>query len=162
MGQDDHLRLRIIEDHQKLDRLFKSVEAALRQLQTEGADVEVLDDLREDLRFALDEMLEHFGIEEEAIFAHLKEALPDMATRLDQLEAEHEELCQKTTRVRRLVAAAHQGAASLNTEQALEVVAEATALLTRHNRLETQIFVEALARLDDAGQARLLAALSAT
>lgn len=159
---EERLRLRIIEDHQKLDRIFASVQSALLQLNEpgSGAEAELLDDLREDLRFALEEMLEHFGIEEEAIFAFIKDALPDLGERIAALEQGHEDICQRTSRLRRMVAAAHLGVAELDLRQAQALVQETTSLLGHHNRTETQIFIEALGRLDHDDRARLLDALN--
>jgi len=158
---DERLRLRIIEDHHKLDRIFASVRSNLLQLDAPDAqrDPEILEDVRDDLKFALDEMLEHFGLEEEAIFAFLKDALTDLNDRIEELEQDHEVLCTRTSRLRTLVAATQHHATELDLDLALQLVEETSDLLTRHNQTETQIFVEALWRLDERGRQRLLDAL---
>ncbi len=156
--KDNELALRIVQDHEKLDRTFSDLETTFIHIMEAGQGAEerdALEDARADLAFALEEMLEHFGIEEEAIFDHLRVALPDLAPRLDALEANHESFCAHTATLRKMVAAANAGAVPLDCEDALRILRKLKGALIHHNSAEVQLFLEALGRLDDEGQ-RLL------
>lgn len=157
--QHEELALRIVQDHNKLDRTFSDLESTLINLRNNGPaqeDHDLLEDARADLAFALEEMLEHFGIEEEAIFQQIRTSLPDMNTRLDALERGHEALCANITQLRKMVAAANAGLKSLDTAAALKTLSQVRRLLAEHNGAEVKLFLEALERLDEDGQRLLL------
>ncbi len=157
--QHEELALRIVQDHNKLDRTFSDLESTLINLRETGPtqdDHDLLEDARADLAFALEEMLEHFGIEEEAIFQQLRVSLPDMNARLDSLERGHEAICTNITQLRKMVAAANSGLKTLNTVAALETLTKVRQLLAEHNGAEVKLFLEALERLDEDGRRQLL------
>lgn len=154
MNHDD-LRRRILADHDHLDRTFESLEATLRSAQ-EGETVEFLEDLTEDLSFAFGEMLEHFGIEEEAIFAQIRDAVPALGPRVDALEQAHEVLCNRTSRLRKLVAAARSGHKPLDVAVCLDLIGETKKLIHTHNRQEIEVFLSALDAMQDVDRRRLL------
>ncbi|MBH23134.1 MAG: hypothetical protein CMH57_01485 [Myxococcales bacterium] len=155
---------RISEDHQKLDRIFASLESTLRamaeQEPIEVQDPDLLTDARDDLSFALEEMLEHFGIEEEAVFVFIRDTLPEFTKALAALERGHEMMCQQTSRLRMMVAAARSGNAPLDIPLALDLVGQTTLLLSTHNRQEVKLFYEAFQRLDSEGRERLITAIN--
>lgn len=155
----DPLHARVHEDHASLDRIFTSLQATLDAMAAQDVpdtESDLLQDAREDLSFALEEMLEHFGIEEEAIFAHLEEALPDLAPRLQALAEAHEVLCRKTSDLRKLVGAAESGAAPFDLARAQRLVRETTRLLAYHNQQEMAVFHEAMERLNDEDRRTLM------
>lgn len=154
----EDLKLRIANDHGKLDRLFEGLETSLRHALTGGPpiDAEFFQDTRDDLNFALEEMFEHFGVEEEAIFAHIKAAIPALAPRVDALEADHEHLSSRTTRLRKMIAAADAGLKPLDLGQALQLLSELRQILMRHNQQEVQIFFDALEQMSPNDRQRLL------
>ncbi|MEL6179394.1 MAG: hemerythrin domain-containing protein [Myxococcota bacterium] len=155
---------RIDEDHQKLDRIFASLESTLRAMAERdpslAQDPDLLEDARDDLSFALEEMLEHFGMEEEAMFTLIRDALPEFAPALAALEEGHESMCQKTSRLRKMVAAARMSEeTTLDIDAALDIVGETTRMLAKHNRQEVKLFYEVFQRLDEQGQQRLIHAI---
>jgi hypothetical protein len=154
----EDLKLRIANDHGKLDRLFEGLETSLRHALAGGPpiDAEFFQDTRDDLNFALEEMFEHFGVEEEAIFAHIKAAIPALAPRVDALEADHEHLSSRTTRLRKMIAAADAGLKPLDLGQALQLLSELRQILVRHNQQEVQIFFDALEQMSPNDRQRLL------
>jgi hemerythrin-like domain-containing protein len=145
------LKQRLTNDHQKLDRLFDSLASSLTELQDsqvapEGQ--EVLEDIREDLSFILEEMFEHFGIEEEAIFQHISDTLPSLQKRLDRLEADHEFLSSSTARLRKMVAAAGAGLRELDLALSQELITNMRQTLKEHNQRELSIFLQALDKMN--------------
>jgi hypothetical protein len=159
---DDALHLRLRNDHDTLTRVFASLVASLEGMAAgSGLDDDLLEEVREDLSFALEEMLEHFGVEEEVVFAQIREDLPEMDTRIDRLERDHETLCDDTARLRKMVAAARLSDRSLDIPEALEMMTRARALLEVHNEAEVKLFAEALDRLDEKGRIDLLKGLDA-
>lgn len=155
---DNSLALRIVKDHEKLDRTFSDLEHTLLQIIASGTDPEegdFLEDARADLSFALDEMLEHFGVEEEAIFEQLRASLPDVSSRLDSLEASHEFMCKQTSALRRIMASAQEGDQPLDVDGTLKLLQLIQRVLSQHNHAEVQLFLEALERLDAEGQRQL-------
>ncbi len=151
---------RVREDHVKLDRIFTGLESTLQTMAEQGTqDSDLLQDARDDLSFALDEMLEHFGIEEEAIFVPIREALPSMGKAIDALELGHEMMCKRTSTLRKMVAAARASASPLDIPEALAIVGETTRLLAQHNRQEVELFYRAFESLDPPKRARLIDAI---
>jgi iron-sulfur cluster repair protein YtfE (RIC family) len=157
--QYEDLKQRLSTDHHKLDRLLDALESSLRDLHSGQApldDHDFLHDAREDLSFLLEEMFDHFGIEEEAIFQQIRDSLPDMSPDLDQLERDHELLSGHTARLRKMIAAANAGLRELDAPLALQLLAQMRAALSAHNQRELQIFVRALERMNAADRATLL------
>lgn len=154
----DHkeLRKRILADHLHLDRIFLSLDATLRAAQDgEGTD-DYLEDATDDLSFALNEMLEHFGVEEEAIFQQIRDAVPTLTERVDALEQAHEQLCNMTSRLRKLVAAARSGHTTLDIAVCLELIADTKRVIHTHNKEEVDVFLSALDAMDGEDRKRLL------
>jgi hemerythrin superfamily protein len=154
----ENLALCFIKDHEKLDKIFADLERSLQEIISFGLspdDVEFLEEARDDLSFALDEMLEHFGIEEEAIFQQIRASLPDLSCRLESLETSHEFLCKQTSTLRKLIAAAREGQASLDVDEVLKLIQLIQGVLVQHNTAEIKVFLEALERLDPEGQRQL-------
>jgi hypothetical protein len=154
----DNLALRFIKDHEKLDRTFAGLEKSLRSILLTGAspdDGGFLEEARADLSFALDEMLEHFGIEEEAIFQQIRSSLPYLSFRLDSLETSHEFLCKQTSTLRMLIADAKEGAVALDVEGALKLIQLLQRVLFQHNAAEIKVFLEALDSLEPEGKRML-------
>jgi len=153
---------RIQVEHDSLDRVFNSLSSTLTLMATPSAspqDPDLLADVRDDLSFALDEMLEHFGAEEEAIFSQIRAHLPSLKQAADQLERDHEVLCQKTSQLRKMVSAARAGDGDLDLKTALQIIGETTELLARHNQQEVQLFFEAFERFDTEQRAHLVKTL---
>jgi hypothetical protein len=154
MNHDD-LKQRILADHMHLDRTFESLDATLRAARAADS-TDYLEDVTEDLSFALGEMLDHFGIEEEALFLQIRGAVPGLNPRIDGLERAHEVLCNKTSRLRKLVAAAKAGYKPLDIEVCLELIADTKRLIHIHNRQEVEVFLSALEAMNDIDRQRLL------
>jgi iron-sulfur cluster repair protein YtfE (RIC family) len=151
----DELKQRILVDHAHLDRTFESLEATLEAARG-GSSTDYLADATDDLSFALDEMLEHFGIEEEAIFLQIRAEVPALSQRIDALEAAHEVMCSKTSRLRKLVGAAKAGYKPLDLDECLQLTRETKNLLTTHNRQEIEVFFHALDAMRDQARTRLI------
>lgn len=153
---------RIQVEHDSLDRVFISLSSTLKTMAALDAstqDPDLLKDARDDLSFALDEMLEHFGAEEEAIFSQIRTHLPEFREAADQLERDHELLCQKTSQLRKMVLAARDGDNTLDLKEALHIVDETTQLLAKHNKQEVQLFFEAFERFNPEQRAFLIKTL---
>jgi hypothetical protein len=140
--------------------VFESLVSSLKEMAAKpSGDDDLLEEVREDLSFALEEMLEHFGVEEEVVFAQIREDIPDMDSRISELERAHERLCDDTSRLRKMVAAARLSGRSLDIPEALAMMTRARTLLAAHNDDEVALFAEALERLDPRGRSHLLSGL---
>ena len=140
---------RIKVEHDALDQIFASIEKTLRAMNTSDSkshDPDLLSDARDDLSFALEEMLDHFGTEEETILLHIRESLPEFEEETKQLERDHEILCQKTSQLRKMLSVPNTEDALLDPNEALKIVTETTDLLSKHNRQEVQLFLNAFER----------------
>ena len=149
----DGLEKRIVHDHEHLNRIFEGLATSLNEVIETGCETsDFLEDVRADLAFALDEMLDHFGIEEEAIFQYIREAVPALGGEIDTLEQQHEGLCAGTARLRKMVAAAEGGYKPLDLGLARTLVQESQQLLLTHNDREVRVFLDAFHGMDEAGR----------
>lgn len=158
---NSHLDLsqRLANDHQKLDRLLDALASSLSELQESAVapeGQEALEEVREDLSFILEEMFEHFGIEEEAIFQHIRDTLPELQEQLDLLESDHEFLSNNTARLRKMTAAAGAGLRELDLTLSQELISSMRQTLREHNQRELQIFLQALEKMNPTDRAVLL------
>ncbi len=90
---------RLQHDHGPLTRAVDQLRTLLDakpDADTLSESWETFGDVSEYLR---DELLEHFGREEEALFPFIVEALPDLNAQVLDLEAEHDSLCGAVSRL---------------------------------------------------------------
>ncbi len=158
MPLDADLQRKIIHDHASLNNLLDGLEHSLT-LQVEGGDTSpqpstFFEEARADLSFVLDEMLEHFGIEEEAIFQQIAEALPQMIPRIEALEKVHEELCASIVQLRKILAVAQPQ--TWEPQRSLTILQKLQRMIRRHNQQEVRVFLDALEQLDEVQQQQLL------
>lgn len=159
MNSHQDLSLRLANDHQKLDRLLDALASSLSEFEDNAVapeGQEALEDIREDLTFILEEMFDHFGIEEEAIFQHISDTLPELQEQIDRLEADHESLSSNTARLRKMTAAVGAGLRELDLALCLELITNMRQTLREHNQRELKIFLQALEKMKPADREVLL------
>jgi iron-sulfur cluster repair protein YtfE (RIC family) len=81
-----------------LQALFAAVAAGERQVSAVQAE------LRGHLEWLRDELLDHFGREEECYFPYLRDNLPDVRQDVDRLESAHDQICGALSRMQYLTA----------------------------------------------------------
>jgi len=93
---------RLTHDHLPLTQAVDN----LRSLLLEQPDVNTFSECWENIgdltEFLRDELLEHFGREEEALFPFVVDALPELGACVASLESEHDSLCGAVTRLAHL------------------------------------------------------------
>jgi iron-sulfur cluster repair protein YtfE (RIC family) len=146
-------------EHAHLDRLFHDLRETFAQV-AEG-DVgdehaaELIDQAVDDLRGALDDMLEHFNEEEEVFFVAIEGRFPELGDQITQLVHTHESICRRVKRM------THQLSRPLPQVRAdvrsLSVqLDELVGTLEEHNDEEQKIFAAALKNLTSDERIELL------
>ena len=138
-------------EHAHLDKLFDDLRATFNAIATGElvgeAREEALGEALEDLRMALEEMLEHFSEEEEVYFLAIEQRFVDMTPKLDQLAQAHELICERTRKLKRHLATEDVGKET--SAYLIALVNELALAIERHNEQEQMVFKEALARMSD-------------
>jgi hypothetical protein len=149
---------RLDHDHVPLGELVGALRATLDAVaRGERAAPDVYLDVSEGVAQIRDDLLEHFGREEEGFFPFVAQALPDVAARLAELSSAHDTLCGALTRLTHL---ASRGAGTF-VEQFRQVEAlfeRFEAAYGEHARDERAFLREIDRRLDPAQRAALLEA----
>ena len=146
-------------EHEHLDRLFQDLRATFAQLASQTMGDEKVRDMVEqsvdDLKGALDDMLEHFNEEEEVYFLAIEQRFPELSESVARLVAAHESICRKVKRM------AHQLERPLSELRAgvsglSEQLDELVRTLEEHNDEEQTIFDAALSRMSQQERGELL------
>ena len=97
--------LRALEhDHVHLGRLLSELRRLVAELQGDGEREELSEELAAALSVLRDDLFEHFGREEEALFPFLSERLPDLGPSIGRLEGAHDRICGAVVRLHALAA----------------------------------------------------------
>ncbi len=146
-------------EHAHLDRLFQDLrETFARVAESDVADEharELVDQAVDDLRGALDDMLEHFNEEEEVFFVAIEGRFPELGVKVAKLVNTHESICRRVKRM------THQLSKPLSQVRA-DVKSLSTQLdelvgtLEDHNEEEQEIFATALKNLSSDERVELL------
>ena len=137
--------------HEHMGKLFDDLRGTFNAIATGelvGQAQEVaLGQALEDLEGALEDMLEHFGEEEELYFVAIEQRFGEMSHKLDELVAGHERICARTRKLQRHVAS--QGDLREASGMLIALVNELALDIERHNEREHEVFGEALSRMSD-------------
>jgi hypothetical protein len=95
-------------DHVGLTQLIAELRGLLVSIERGGASVEAMHGRIHDLALELrDELLEHFGDEEEGVFPYLAELRPELVPELEKLSVGHDALCGTAARIAGLAERGH-------------------------------------------------------
>jgi len=132
----------------QLRLLFGAVAAGERRVPTVQAE------LRGHLEWLRDELLDHFGREEEVYFPYLRDALPQVVPEVDRLESAHDQICGALSRMQYLTARG-----SRRFEEGFEHLAHVferfAETYTLHASSEREVLRSAAAQLTEAQRAEL-------
>lgn len=155
----DHIH----HEHDHLTRLFEDVSSTFEKLQRgelEGDDrTEALQSASDDLRLALDEMMQHFAEEEEVLFVEIESQFPDMAPEIARLTETHEVICRDTRWLQTLLSQQPR-AIEQQVARAIEVLQNLHLEVRDHSAAETKVYSEALGKLPPDRRRRMLEALN--
>jgi iron-sulfur cluster repair protein YtfE (RIC family) len=133
----------------QLQVLFAAVAGGNRLVSTVQAE------LRGHLEWLRDELLDHFGREEEVYFPYLREAVPPVAAEVERLESAHDQICGALSRMQYLTARS-----SRRFEEGFEHLAHVFARFAEtysiHASSEREVLRSAAARLTEAQRAELV------
>jgi hypothetical protein len=149
---------RLEHDHVPLGELVGAVRSALDAVARGERDpTDVHGELSEAVAQLHDDLLEHFGREEEGFFPFLLEALPDVAERLAALSAAHDALCGGLARLNYL--ASRGSGAFVDQFRQVEALFERfESAYVEHARDERAFLRDVDRRLDQGQRAALLEA----
>jgi hypothetical protein len=148
-------------EHAHLSRLFEDLQQTFARIGAgeveEDSVAEVLEVALEDLAGALEDMLEHFGEEEEVYFVEIEQRFPQFAARIELLVQVHERICVQTraldAQIRRYKAEpAAQSLAALG-----DGVRALAAEVQAHNTQEQAVFADALRQMSEMERQQLMA-----
>ena len=146
-------------EHAHMDRLFQDLrETFARIAASDVSDAqarEAVDQAVDDLRGALDDMLEHFNEEEEVYFVAIEGRFPELGPQVARLVHTHESICRKVKRMTHQLAKplpqVREEVKGLSTQ-----LDELVVTLEDHNEEEQVIFATALKRLSSDERVELL------
>jgi iron-sulfur cluster repair protein YtfE (RIC family) len=141
-------------DHVHLSRLVAELRQMTAELERADPRPELSDELAATLAALRDDLFEHFGREEEALFPYLVEAVPDLGPAVARLEGAHDRICGG---ISRLHALASLGDAALRQHRGrvAQLFARFDAEYVEHARQESEFLRGLGARLDDAQRRRV-------
>jgi hypothetical protein len=148
-------------EHAHLSRLFEDLEQTFTRIGAgeveEGSVAEVLELALEDLSGALEDMLEHFGEEEEVYFVEIERRAPQFAPRIELLVEVHERICLQTRELERKMRRykAERGDAALSALG--DGVRALAAEVQAHNTQEQAVFADALRQMSEMERQQLMA-----
>ncbi len=133
----------------ELQALFASVAAGQRRVST------VQSEVRGHLEWLRDELLDHFGREEECYFPYLRNTLPEVAIQVDRLESAHDQICGALSRMQYLTA---RGGRRFEEgfEHLAHVFARFAETYGEHAASERDVLRAAASRLTEAQRAELV------
>ncbi|HEU4405253.1 MAG TPA: hemerythrin domain-containing protein [Polyangiaceae bacterium] len=149
---------RLDHDHVPLGELVSAVRSSLDSVaRGDRTPLDVCTEVGEAVAQLHDDLLEHFGREEEGFFPFLLEALPDVAGRLSYLSSAHDTLCGTLARLNYL-ASRGPGAFIEQFRQVEALFERFEAAYVEHARDERAFLRDVDRRLDHAQRAALLEA----
>lgn len=140
--------LALEHDHVHLSRLVADLRATF-----DRGDVDH-DELAATLAALRDDLFEHFGREEEALFPYLMEALPDLRSSIARLEDAHDRICGAVSRLHSVAA---KGSSALREQHALaeQLFRRFDSDYVEHARHESELLRSLAARLTEEQRARV-------
>lgn len=149
---------RLDHDHVPLGELVGALRSSLDEVaRGERGPADVYAEVSEAVAQLRDDLLEHFGREEEGFFPFLVDALPDVAERLAGLSSAHDSLCGALARLTYL-ASRGPGAFIEQFRQVEALFERFEAAYVDHARDERAFLREVDRRLDQGQRAALLEA----
>lgn len=147
-------------EHAHLSRLFEDLQQTFERigagvLDEEGIS-EALEVAIEDLSGALEDMLEHFGEEEEIYFVEIEQRFPQFAPRIELLVQAHERICAQTRELERALVRYKAGeAGELGALGA--GVRMLAAEVQAHNVQEQAVFEDSLRQMSEGERQQIMA-----
>ncbi len=143
-------------DHVHLSRLVADLRAMVGELASESTRADLAEDLTATLATLRDDLFEHFGREEEALFPYLMETLPDLRAAVARLEDAHDRICGTLSRIHAVGA---KGGAALREQRALvsQLFSRFEGEYVAHARHESEFLRNLGARLGDEERTRVRA-----
>lgn len=150
----------IHHEHDHLTRLFDDVYRTFEKL-SEGAlddETEALESASDDLRIALDEMMQHFAEEEEVLFVEIEKHFPQMSDEIASLVQTHEAICDETRWLQKLLTKSPD-AIREECSSALDVLDNLREDVRAHSKAESQVYNNALRQLPPSERRRMMQTL---
>jgi iron-sulfur cluster repair protein YtfE (RIC family) len=133
----------------ELGALFAAIAAGQRRISTVQAE------LRGHFEWLRDELLDHFGREEECYFPYLRDTLPEVRADVDRLESAHDQICGALSRMQYLTARSGRRFEE-GFEHLAHVFTRFAETYTLHATSEREVLRDAAARLTPQQRAQLV------
>lgn len=146
--------LALEHDHVHLSRLVAELRQMTAELLRDDRRADLSEEIIATLSSLRDDLFEHFGREEEALFPFLTEQLPDLGPAIERLEGAHDRICGG---ISRLLALAATGDAGLREHRALvaQLFSRFDAEYVEHARHESEFLRSLGPRLSDEHRAHV-------
>jgi hypothetical protein len=143
-------------DHVHLSRLVADLRAMIGELPNDAARGDLAEEITATLATLRDDLFEHFGREEEALFPYLMETLPDLRAAVARLEDAHDRICGTLSRIHAVGA---KGGSALREQRHLvtQLFSRFEGEYVAHARHESEFLRNLGARLGDEGRERVRA-----
>ena len=146
----------IVDDHGGFTRSVDALAALVARVESGASGAEgVHEDFVRHCARLHDELLEHFGVEEECIFPFLAHEFPELQSEITQLEASHDKICGSLERLLHLSRRGGVPAFVGSFPQVTHVFRRFHAAYRGHVARESQLLTEAATNMDPAQRARL-------
>lgn len=148
--------LALEHDHVHLSRLVADLRAMIGELATDSPRGDLAEELTATLATLRDDLFEHFGREEEALFPFLVETLPDLRGAIARLEDAHDRICGTLSRIHAVGA---KGDAALREQRPLvdQLFSRFEGEYVAHARQESEFLRNLGLRLSDEQRTRVRA-----
>lgn len=148
--------LALEHDHVHLSRLVADLRAMIAELSAEPPRADLAEEITATLGALRDDLFEHFGREEEALFPYLMETLPDLRAVVARLEDAHDRICGTLSRIHAVGA---KGGSALRDQRPLvtQLFGRFEAEYVAHARNESEFLRSLAARLGEEDRLRVRA-----
>lgn len=141
-------------DHVHLSRLVADLRTMIGELGSDSARHDLAEEITATLATLRDDLFEHFGREEEALFPYLMETLPDLRAAVARLEDAHDRICGTLSRIHAVGA---KGGSAMRDQRSLvtQLFSRFEAEYVAHARHESEFLRNLGARLGDHDRERV-------
>lgn len=148
--------LALEHDHVHLSRLVADLRTMFGELASDSPRADLGEELTATLATLRDDLFEHFGREEEALFPYLMETLPDLRGAVARLEDAHDRICGTLSRIH---AVGEKGSGALREQRSLvtQLFSRFEGEYVAHARHESEFLRNLAARLSDEQRTRVRA-----
>jgi len=148
--------LALEHDHVHLSRLVGDLRGMFGELENEPPRIDLAEEITATLATLRDDLFEHFGREEEALFPYLMETLPDLRAAVARLEDAHDRICGTLSRIHAVGA---KGGSALRDQRSLvtQLFSRFEGEYVAHARHESEFLRDLAARLGEADRERVRA-----